>query len=149
MIIGVRYISIHRMIPLFSKQQDYESIQVSYDIFSEHVSISMKYANKNWGQGYRKTEKGKKATKKAHKIFAFRSKKIMKGLKINGCAICGYDKCDAALEFHHTNPEDKKFGVTLRSFSRTVKSIKEEINKCILLCSNCHKEIHNKERIKN
>jgi len=73
----------------------------------------------------------------------------MKGLKINGCAICGYDKCDAALEFHYTNPEDKKFGVTLRSFSRTVKSIKEEINKCILLCSNCHKEIHNKERIKN
>ena len=73
----------------------------------------------------------------------------MKGLKINGCAICGYDKCDAALEFHHTNPEDKKFGVTLRSFSRTAKSIKEEINKCILLCSNCHKEIHNKERIKN
>jgi len=57
------------MIPLFSKQQDYESIQVSYDIFSEHVSISMKYANKNWGQGYRKTEKGKKQLKKHIKFL--------------------------------------------------------------------------------
>lgn len=68
------------------------------------------------------------------------SKKIIHRLKINGCAICGYSKCDAALEFHHTNPEDKKFQVTARTTG--YKKIVEELNKCILLCANCHREIH-------
>lgn len=68
--------------------------------------------------------------------------KILHTLKINGCAICGYDKCIAALEFHHVNPKDKKFSVRYSEISRKDDSIAEEINKCILLCSNCHREMH-------
>lgn len=68
-------------------------------------------------------------------------KEMMHFLKINGCAICGYDKCNAALDFHHVNPEDKKFNIVI---SRTTRSdLADELNKCILLCSNCHREIHN------
>lgn len=78
-------------------------------------------------------KKGYLARKKAIKL-------MIETLKINGCAICGYDKCNAALVFHHVNPEDKKFN--LGNFRQPVDKIVEEINKCILLCANCHREIH-------
>ena len=65
--------------------------------------------------------------------------KAMHKLKINGCAICGYNKCDRALHFHHVNPEDKKFQVTHSALTKN--SLIDEINKCILLCANCHIEI--------
>jgi len=74
-----------------------------------------------------------------------KQKQILHGLKINGCAICGYDECDAALEFHHTVPEDKKFYLTARSIEHSENLVAEEINKCILLCANCHREIHNRD----
>ena len=73
------------------------------------------------------------------------SHKLLKELKINGCAICGYDKNYAALEFHHVNPEDKKYCVAFRLMDYPDKTILKELNKCVLLCANCHREIHNKE----
>ena len=71
--------------------------------------------------------------------------KIQQELKINGCAICGYDKCIRALEFHHTNPEDKEFTLKIRNLDKSPKILAEELNKCILLCSNCHREIEEME----
>ena len=71
---------------------------------------------------------------------------MMHELKINGCAICGYDKCDRALDFHHVNPEDKKFQIRVTHMSN--KNLIAEITKCILLCANCHMEIEDKE-VKN
>ena len=58
------------------------------------------------------------------------------------CEICGYDKYQGALEFHHLNPEEKDFGISAKGYTRSFEKIKEEIEKCILVCSNCHKEIH-------
>ena len=79
---------------------------------------------------------------KNHKI----NMEVMHSLKINGCAICGYNECGAALEFHHVNSEDKKFNLCSTALGRREKSIVEELNKCILLCANCHRKIHTKER---
>ena len=62
------------------------------------------------------------------------------------CEICGYDKCITALEFHHLNPEEKKFGIgnnDILSFERN----KQEADKCILVCANCHREIHYRESL--
>lgn len=57
--------------------------------------------------------------------------------------MCGYDKNISALEFHHTNPEEKSFQLDSRHLSNTsMGKILEESKKCILVCSNCHKEIH-------
>lgn len=56
------------------------------------------------------------------------------------CIICGYDKCIQALEFHHLNPNDKKFNIS-GSHSRKEKDIEKELEKCILVCANCHAEI--------
>jgi len=55
------------------------------------------------------------------------------------CEHCGYDKFIGALEFHHTDPS-KKDPNGLKKFS--FESLKKEIDKCILLCANCHREEH-------
>ena len=57
------------------------------------------------------------------------------------CERCGYDKSSRALEFHHLNPSEKDFGIS-KVLTRSIQSLKEEVDKCILLCSNCHAEIH-------
>ena len=56
------------------------------------------------------------------------------------CVMCGYYKYQGALEFHHLNPNEKDFafGDKVLSWSK----MKIELDKCILVCSNCHKEIH-------
>lgn len=62
------------------------------------------------------------------------------------CEMCGYAKNISALEFHHLNPDDKCFQLDSRHLSNTNKSkILEEVNKCILVCANCHRELHNPE----
>lgn len=58
------------------------------------------------------------------------------------CQICGYNKCSRALTFHHINPKEKSFGISARGFTRSWDKIKKELDKCILLCSNCHMEVH-------
>ncbi len=57
------------------------------------------------------------------------------------CCKCGYNKCDDALDFHHLNPSVKEFGISQIRY-RSFDSIKKELDKCILVCSNCHREIH-------
>lgn len=59
------------------------------------------------------------------------------------CSLCGYDKNYAALEFHHKDPKSKSFQLDSRHLSNTsMNDIIKETEKCILVCSNCHKEIH-------
>lgn len=59
----------------------------------------------------------------------------------NQCAICGYNKCSSALEFHHLNPTDKDFTLGTNANIAFEKALKE-VQKCILVCANCHREIH-------
>lgn len=56
------------------------------------------------------------------------------------CQRCGYDKSLRALEFHHLDPKEKNF--TIGETNASFLEQKEEIKKCILLCSNCHAELH-------
>lgn len=58
------------------------------------------------------------------------------------CAICGYDRCPRALSFHHREPGKKAFGLSARGLTRSWEKMKEELDKCILVCANCHMEIH-------
>lgn len=58
------------------------------------------------------------------------------------CVRCGYSKCPAALEFHHTDPSQKDFGIGAHGHTRAWKYVKIELDKCELLCSNCHREVH-------
>lgn len=65
------------------------------------------------------------------------------------CEICGYDKCVDALEFHHLNPEEKDFGISANGYTRSFDEVKHELDKCIMVCANCHRELHHQERNKN
>lgn len=56
------------------------------------------------------------------------------------CKRCGYNKCLAALDFHHLS--NKSFGIGTKGYTRAWAKVKEELNKCILLCRNCHNELH-------
>lgn len=56
---------------------------------------------------------------------------------------CGYNRCGAALEYHHLdkNNKNKKFRMMATSWYKMYNKFKEEESKCVLLCSTCHKEI--------
>ena len=57
------------------------------------------------------------------------------------CEICVYNNCYAALDFHHRNPSDKDPNWRLMR-SWTPSRVKKEVDKCQLVCRNCHSEIH-------
>ncbi len=60
------------------------------------------------------------------------------------CSVCGYNKSLRALQFHHVDASDKDFNISSKGVIKW-ESIKAELDKCILLCSNCHAELHEKE----
>lgn len=70
-----------------------------------------------------------------------RLKKRLVEYKGGACEICGYANYVGALEFHHKDSSKKDFGISSKivSFDR----MKKEADKCILVCSNCHRELHN------
>lgn len=57
------------------------------------------------------------------------------------CRLCGYDRCVAALQFHHLDPSTKRFHLAGRGLARSLASLRAEAAKCILLCANCHAEV--------
>ena len=69
-------------------------------------------------------------------------RKMARDYKGGRCEICGYNKCDRALSFHHLDPNKKDFGLSDKGLTRSWKKIQQDIDKCILLCANCHMEVH-------
>jgi len=57
------------------------------------------------------------------------------------CVLCGYDRCVAALEFHHLVPSEKRFSLSHRGVTRSLASARVEASRCALLCANCHAEV--------
>lgn len=56
---------------------------------------------------------------------------------------CGYSKNLAALSFHHENEDAKSHELDMRSLSnRRMETVMQEFEKCVLLCANCHMELH-------
>jgi transposase-like protein len=57
------------------------------------------------------------------------------------CALCGYDRCVAALQFHHLDRAKKRFALSQQGVSRSMAEARHEAAKCVLLCANCHAEV--------
>lgn len=57
------------------------------------------------------------------------------------CQLCNYNRCVGALELHHINKTDKDFGIGDKGYTRSWQLVKTELDKCILLCANCHREV--------
>lgn len=74
-----------------------------------------------------------------NKIILFKEKII--AYKGGACEKCGYDKCLGALDFHHRDPNEKDFNLGEGRYKKE-EDLKAEVDKCDLLCSNCHRELH-------
>lgn len=71
-----------------------------------------------------------------------RFKRACIAYKGGACEVCGYAKCDAALDFHHNDASQKDFGISDSGHCCLTDEIKKELDKCRLLCANCHRELH-------
>lgn len=72
-----------------------------------------------------------------------RKNRKIKAVEYKGgcCCKCGYATCMEALEFHHIDDSKKEFALSWM-YSLSWDKMKKELDKCALLCSNCHREIH-------
>lgn len=81
-----------------------------------------------------------------------RVKEKLVNYKGGKCEICGYDKCLNAFDFHHRNSEEKEFNLNSANYNRPLDVLYKEVDKCVLVCATCHREIHyelNEEKRKN
>lgn len=89
---------------------------------------------------------GKIRCRKCAVISVQKRRNAVKAMAIKykgGCCVkCGYSKSIKALAFHHLDPSEKDFGISDKGYTRGWKKIKVELDKCILVCHNCHAEIH-------
>lgn len=102
-------------------------------------SICKKCVNE-YNRVYCKTKPNQKIAVKALKL---RTREFVKSTKLSkGCVICGYNKSARALHFHHMNPENKNFDICWAAREKMAKyKIQNEIDKCVVLCANCHAEV--------
>ena len=92
---------------------------------------------------YKKNDSGTKKGKVPKQYYVEKRLRIKKELvdyKGGCCEICGYNKSLRALQFHHTNPQEKDFNIGGKMVLN--EELKKELDKCILVCANCHSEIH-------
>jgi len=79
----------------------------------------------------------------AQKRRGLSAKFELMALKGGKCMRCGYFRNHAALEFHHIDPATKNFQLDQRSLAnRSREEVMKEVEKCLLVCANCHAEIH-------
>ena len=88
---------------------------------------------------YTADERKKRMSK--HVCDSRRRKKI-RAIKYKGgkCQNCGYKNSVYSLSFHHVNPDEKDF--TIAAKIKSWDKIQLELDKCVLVCNNCHGEIH-------
>lgn len=118
-----------------------------YVIFRDGNYKNICKDNLYWSQ-YRKGDENhlqKKRKSNARSVSDRRRKLKEMAVEYRGgkCVVCGYNRCIAALEFHHLNPEEKDFSIASTGTTKSWNRIKEELDKCICVCANCHREIHN------
>ena len=126
-----------------------QEIRNYYDLGNSSKKVAMKFnVSKSTVLKYvnirKKIKKSDTEIKKSHSknVMSWRHRTKTKLIEYKGgeCKICGYKKCIQAMEFHHLNPKEKDFTISGKSWS--FERLKSEVDKCILICSNCHAEIH-------
>ena len=75
------------------------------------------------------------------RVYRSELKRALVDLRGGACNICGYKRHLAALTFHHLEPAKKDFEIA-RGHTRSWDALVHEVRKCLLLCENCHREVH-------
>lgn len=94
------------------------------------------YMNSKWGKSRALC---KICSRKSKNDRNNKLKKWAVDLLGGSCSVCGYNKCIGALDFHHTDPSKKDFSIADKKSKTAIES---ELEKCIVVCKNCHSEIH-------
>jgi hypothetical protein len=90
----------------------------------------------------------KQRARKSNIVYKEEVSKFLTNIKLNSkCNQCG-ENHPATLDFHHVDDETKEFNISVPQ-GRSMEKIKKEIDKCIILCSNCHRKLHWSEKYKN
>lgn len=101
-----------------------------------------------WAEYQRKRKINKAKAWKARNVRSVvewrrRTKRKLIAYKGGKCEICGYCKdCPGAYDFHHRDPKEKEFAIAAKGRIRNFEATKKEVDKCQLVCKNCHAEIH-------
>jgi len=75
-------------------------------------------------------------------VWRIRTKLRAIAYKGGKCQLCGYDECPDAMDFHHLNESKKDFAISKNGAARSWDRVKRELDKCVLLCCRCHREVH-------
>lgn len=108
--------------------------------YAKRLSSSPEWREKKnkYDRQRRKGAATKLVRNEARRAWSAREKQKAIQYKGGSCIICGYSKCAAAMDFHHKNPAEKDAIKAHWSFERN----KAELDKCVLLCCRCHREVH-------
>ena len=92
-------------------------------------------------------EKRRYADRRAYMVAAVRKRRkkvrlMAVAYKGGECSRCGYSRCVEALEFHHVDSSQKDFGISQDGYTRSWERVRQELDKCVLVCANCHREVH-------
>lgn len=100
------------------------------------INDECKECQKEYFRNYYKKNK-EKHIKSVSKVTKTRKNFVLKIKKESGCVKCGYNKNPIALQFHHIDPSTKKFNIS-EQLTCCIEKLKQEIDKCVILCANCH-----------
>lgn len=76
-------------------------------------------------------------------VISYRQRTKRRAIVYKGgaCIACGYSRCVRSLQFHHLDPSQKDYGISTGD-TRAWHRVRAELDKCVLLCANCHGEVH-------
>lgn len=147
----IRYYQKNREEILEQKRQHYKEnrnrlIEYQKQYRQNNVEKLIKYRSKNREKRIKQHKEWYKNNPEYYKNRYSKKRQYIIDYKLSkGCAICKYNKCASALDFHHNGNGDKDFSISQFN-DCSLKKLKAEMDKCIVLCRNCHAELHEREK---
>lgn len=132
---------IEKLNQLIKEGNSYIEVSKKFNCSKATIFKYLKEENKIRKNKFNDSSEVKKRRKSLNVInWKKEKKKQLVEYKGGNCEKCGYNRCLSALEFHHIDPKKKDFSVSTHNYS--FERMRKEADKCILLCSNCHREFH-------
>lgn len=108
-----------------------------------HENPAVAQYNRDHAKAWRKAHPDR--AKSVRVNWLAKIKALLSAAKANGCNTCP-EKDPSCLDFHHKDPSKKSFNIGMQVGSYSIKRLQEELPKTVVLCSNCHRKLHAKER---
>ncbi len=136
------------IIELRKKGKSYKEISNELGCKKSLVSYHCR-ANGLGGVNTEKLDDAERKNRNYNRVKSHRQKIKEKAVEYKGgkCEKCGYDKCNWAFDFHHLNSNEKDFNLS-SNLTISWDKLKKELDKCIMVCANCHRELHYEEYTK-